>query len=49
MVEKCVDCGTIINGDEAIETAEWLTVEVADYSLDEGPRCSACARKRRHG
>lgn len=44
--ETCAACGAEISFNEAMEVAKWL-VEECNYSLDEGPLCSTCGRKRR--
>ena len=45
-LETCVECQSVIGFKEAKENAEWL-LEECDYTLDEGPHCGCCARKRR--
>jgi len=44
--EVCVACQSVVGFSEAQENAEWL-LEESDYTLDEGPHCGSCARKRR--
>jgi len=44
--EICVECQSVTSFREARENAEWL-LEESDYTLDEGPYCGSCARKRR--
>ncbi len=44
--EICVGCQSVIALTEAEENADWL-LEESDYTLDEGPHCGCCARKRR--
>jgi hypothetical protein len=46
--EVCEGCGAVIPATEAQDTAAWLLIE-SDYTLEEGPLCSTCARHRRAG